>query len=83
MFLRQYRDPAQALEELNTQMAAPGPHRGVHPCRGVFDTDTDTSVVARPGPGRLAVARQGGAPLRATGPLLMLDPNGTTTAARS
>ena len=30
VFLRQYRDPAQALEELNAQMSAHGRHRGVH-----------------------------------------------------
>ena len=30
VFLRQYRDPAQALEELNRQMSALGAGRGAH-----------------------------------------------------
>ena len=30
VFLEQFRDPAQALEQLNAQMSGSEPHRGVH-----------------------------------------------------
>ena len=80
VFLRQYRDPAQALEELNTQMSAMGRHeefislcvvrvrhRGRHPALRLGRPPR------RPGCGTSARC----SPLRATGPLLMLDPEAT------
>ena len=79
VFLRQYRDPAQALEELNRQMSALERVRGVH-----LDLRRRVRHRGRP---RCAYASAGHPaawlwhdrevrPLRATGPLLMLDPDG-------
>ncbi len=64
VFLRQYRDPAQALEELNAQMSAVGgPEEFISLCVVVFDTAAGTLRHASAGPSRgLAVARAGGAP---------------------
>jgi len=79
VFLRQYRDPAQALEELNVQMSATAPSEEfVSLCVVVFDTQASTLRVASAGhpPAWLWHDREL-APLRATGPLLMLDPKGT------
>ncbi len=78
-FLRQFRDPAQALEELNTQMSAM--ERGeefISLCVVVFDTEAGTLRFASAGhpPAWLWHEREVN-PLRATGPLLMLDPKGT------
>lgn len=78
-FLRQFRDPAQALEELNTQMSAMD--RGeefISICVVVFDTEAGTLRFASAGhpPAWLWHEREV-SPLRATGPLLMLDPKGT------
>jgi len=78
-FLRQYRDPAQALEELNTQMSAMD--RGeefISLCVLVFDTEAASLRYASAGhpPAWLWHDREV-RPLRATGPLLMLDPKGT------
>ena len=63
VFLRQYRDPAQALEELNDQMSALGrPEEFISLCVVVFDTEAGTLRVGvgRP-PGGVAVARPRGA----------------------
>lgn len=78
-FLKQYRDPAQALEELNAQMGAMD--RGeefISLCVVVFDTEAGTLRFASAGhpPAWLWHEREV-SPLRATGPLLMLDPKGT------
>lgn len=78
-FLRQFRDPAQALEELNAQMSAMD--RGeefISLCVVVFDTEAGTLRFASAGhpPAWLWHEREV-SPLRATGPLLMLDPQGT------
>lgn len=76
VFLRQYRDPAQALEELNTQMSSIGrDEEFISMCVIVFDTDAGTLRYASAGhpPAWLWHAREV-QPLRATGPLLMLAP---------
>ena len=64
VFLRQYRDPAQALEELNAQMSAMGRRRGVHLAvrRGVRHRGRHPAVRVGRSPRRLAVARARGAP---------------------
>ena len=77
VFLRQYRDPAQALEELNGQLAG---HDRVEEfvslCVERVRPDGRHAAlrVGRPSRG-VAVARRRGAALRATGPLLTLDPD--------
>lgn len=78
VFLRQFRDPAQALEELNAQMAALD--RGeelISLCVVVFDTEVGTLRYASAGhpPVWLWHEREV-RPLRSTGPLLTLDPHG-------
>lgn len=79
VFLRQYRDPAQALEELNTQMSAIGrTEEFISLCVAVFDTDAGTLRYASAGhPAAWLWHQREVQPLRATGPLLMLDPKGT------
>jgi serine phosphatase RsbU (regulator of sigma subunit) len=79
VFLRQYRDPAQALEELNTQMAAPDRiEEFISLVVVLFDTDAGTLRFASAGhPAAWLWHEREVRPLRATGPLLMLDPNGS------
>src|SRR4029078_301999 len=82
VFLRQYRDPAQALEELNTQMSAMGhTEEFISLCVRLCDTHAGTIRSASAGhpPVWLWHEREV-RPLRATGPLLMLDPKGTLIA---
>ncbi len=76
VFLRQYRDPAQALEELNTQMSAMGrPEEFISLCVVVFDPQAETLRYASAGhPAAFVWHERAVRPLRATGPLLMLDP---------
>ena len=78
VFLRQYRDPAQALEELNRQMSAlERSEEFISLCVVVFDTEAATLRVASAGhPAAWLWHDREVRPLRATGPLLMLDPNG-------
>jgi sigma-B regulation protein RsbU (phosphoserine phosphatase) len=77
VFLRQFRDPAQALEELNAQMSALGRHEEfISMCVVVFDTMAGTLRCASAGhPAAWLWHERDVNPLRATGPLLMLDPN--------
>jgi serine phosphatase RsbU (regulator of sigma subunit) len=77
VFLRQYRDPAQALDELNRQMAATGrAEEFISLCAVVFDTQAGTLRYASAGhPAAWLWHEREVRPLRATGPLLMLDPD--------
>lgn len=80
VFLRQFRDPAQALEELNAQMSATSKdgEEFISICVVVFDTQAGTLRVASAGhPAAWLWHDREVQPLRATGPLLMLDPRGT------
>lgn len=79
VFLRQYRDPAQAIEELNLVMSAQGrPEDFVSLCAVVFDQTAGTLRFASAGhpPAWIWQDREV-RPLRATGPLLTLDPKGS------
>src|SRR3954451_23687572 len=77
VFLRQYRDPAQALEELNVQMSAQArPEEFISLLVTVFDTDAGTLRFASAGhPAGWLWHDREVQPLRATGPLLLLDPD--------
>ncbi len=76
VFLRQFRDPAQALEELNTQMS--NMDRGeefISMVCVVFDTEAGTLRYASAGhPTTWLWHDREVQPLDSTGPLLMLDP---------
>jgi len=76
VFLRQFRDPAQAFEELNEQLAAGDRHEEFISCAVVvFDTEAGTLRYASAGhPPFFLFQEEGVLPLRSTGPLLMLDP---------
>ena len=75
-FLLQFRDPGQALEQLNAQMSVL--ERGeefISLIVLVFDTDAETLRYASAGhPAAFVWHRREVRPLGATGPLLMLDP---------
>jgi sigma-B regulation protein RsbU (phosphoserine phosphatase) len=75
VFLRQYRDPAQALEELNRQITAVGgAEEFISLCVVVFDTSAGTLRYASAGhPAAWLWHDRDVRPLRATGPVLMLD----------
>ena len=79
VFLRQYRDPAQALEELNRQMgSAARVEEFISLLVVVFDTDAQTLRFASAGhPAAWLWHEREVQPLRATGPLLLLDPDGS------
>jgi phosphoserine phosphatase RsbU/P len=75
MFLRQYRDPAQALEELNRQMSQLGREEEfISLAVVVFDTKAGTLRYSSAGhPAAMLWHEKEVRPLRATGPLVMLD----------
>jgi serine phosphatase RsbU (regulator of sigma subunit) len=79
VFLRQFRDPAQALEELNATMTAQArAEEFVSLMVAVFDAEAGTVRYASAGhPTGWFWHDREVHPLRATGPLLMLDPAGT------
>lgn len=79
VFLLQYRDPAQALEELNAIMSAQGrSEEMISLCVVVFDTEAETMRYASAGhPPAWLWHDRDVRPLRSTGPLLMLDPRAT------
>jgi phosphoserine phosphatase RsbU/P len=76
-FLSQYRDPAQALEELNKVLSLTGrPEDLVSVCVVVFDTEAATLRHASAGhPAAWLWQDSEMRALRSTGPLLTLDPN--------
>ena len=77
-FLRQFRDPAQALEELNLQMSSvERSEEFISLVVLVFDTEAETMRYASAGhPATFLWHQREVRPLRSTGPLLMLDPTG-------
>ena len=79
VFLRQYRDPAQALEELNAQIAAQvREEEFVSLCLVVFDEVAGTIRYASAGHPPAWLWHDGEVrPLRSTGPMLTLDPRAT------
>ena len=82
VFLRQFRDPGQALEELNRQMSAQErAEELISLCVVVFDTEAATLRVASAGhPAAWLWHDKEVRSLRATGPLLMLDPDAGYTS---
>ena len=79
VFLREYRDPAQALEKLNAVLSG---HGGAEEfaslCVALFDVEAGTVRVASAGHPPLLFWHDGEIRyLRATGPLLTLDPTAT------
>src|SRR5438477_3287457 len=79
VFLREYRDPGQALEELNVVMSSTGRQDElVSLCAVVFDTAAATLRFASAGHPAAWLWHDGEVrALRATGPLLTLDPRGS------
>ena len=77
-FLRQFRDPAQALEELTRQMSSVDrSEEFISLVVVVFDTEAETLRYASAGhPAAFLWHEREVRPLRSTGPLLMLDPEG-------
>ena len=82
VFLREYRDPAQALEKLNAVLSGyGGAEEFASLCVALFDLDAGTVRVASAGHPPMLFWHDGEIRyLRATGPLLTLDPNGTYTS---
>src|SRR5438094_38064 len=76
VFLRQFRDPAQALEELNSTLSTQGrAEEFVSLCIVVFDRLANSLRHASAGHPAVWLWHDGEVrPLRATGPLLTLDP---------
>ena len=79
VFLRQYRDPAQALEELNAVISAQtAPEEFVSMCVVLFDQAANTLRYASAGHPPAWLWHDGEVrPLRSTGPMLTLDPKAT------
>ena len=82
VFLRQYRDPAQALEELNAQISAQTRmEEFVSLCLVVFDEVAGTIRYASAGHPPAWLWHDGEVrPLRSTGPMLTLDPKAGYTS---
>ncbi|NNE73351.1 MAG: serine/threonine-protein phosphatase, partial [Acidimicrobiales bacterium] len=79
VFLRQFRDPAQALEELNEQLSnVDRTEEFISLVVIVFDTEAGTLRFASAGhPAAWLWHEREVQPLRATGPLVMLDSKST------
>ncbi|HVM08809.1 MAG TPA: PP2C family protein-serine/threonine phosphatase [Acidimicrobiales bacterium] len=82
VFLREYRDPAQALEKLNEVLSGHGgSEEFASLCVALFDLEAGTVRVASAGhPPMLLWHDNEIRYLRSTGPLLTLDPKGTYTS---
>ncbi|HEX9530440.1 MAG TPA: PP2C family protein-serine/threonine phosphatase [Acidimicrobiales bacterium] len=82
VFLRQYRDPGQAVEELNQVLSASGrADELVSLAVVVFDQVAGTLRYASAGHPPAWLWHDGAVrPLRSTGPLLTLDPHGSFTS---
>ncbi len=82
VFLRQYRDPAQALEELNAVISAQTRNEEfVSLCLVVFDQAAGTLRYASAGHPPAWLWHDGEVrPLRSTGPLLTLNPKASYTS---
>ena len=82
VFLRQYRDPAQALEELNALLCSQGrPEELVSLCAAVFDPEARTLRYTSAGHPPAWHWHDGEIrPLRSTGPLLTLVASATYTS---
>lgn len=83
VFLRQYRDPGQAIEELNLMLSSSKgrPEELVSLCAVVFDQVAGTLRFASAGHPPAWLWHDGEVqPLRSTGPLLTLDPKGSYTS---
>lgn len=76
VFLKQFRDPAQALEEINEQLAdSERNEEFISACVVVFDIEAGTMRYVSAGhPAIFLFQQEGVTSLRSTGPLLMLDP---------
>lgn len=76
VFLRQYRDPGQALEELNAQLTGMRAEEFISICVVVFDTEAQTIRYASAGH-PAAFFQHGGEmkSLEATGPIIALTPD--------
>jgi len=82
VFLREYRDPAQAMEELNAVMSAQGrPEEFVSLVAAILDTAAGTLRYTSAGHPPAWLWHGGEVkPMRATGPLLTLDPKAGYTS---
>lgn len=82
VFLRQYRDPAQALEELNVVISAQAAQEEfVSLCVVIFDRAANTLRYASAGHPPAWMWHDGEVrPLRSTGPMLTLDPRAAYTS---
>jgi serine phosphatase RsbU (regulator of sigma subunit) len=76
VFLRQYRDPGQALEELNVQLTGMRAEEFISICVVVFDVDAGTLRYASAGHPAAFLWQSGDLrTLSATGPLIALTPD--------
>jgi serine phosphatase RsbU (regulator of sigma subunit) len=76
VFLRQYRDPGQALEELNQQLTGMRAEEFISICVVVFDVDAGTLRYASAGHPAAFLWQSGDVKtLAATGPLIALTPD--------
>jgi phosphoserine phosphatase RsbU/P len=82
VFLREFRDPAQALEKLNEALFGHGgSEEFASLCLALFDLEASTVRIASAGHPPAIFWHDGEIRyLRATGPLLTLDPNGSYTS---
>ena len=75
VFLRQYRDPGQALEELNVQLTGMEAEEFISICVVIFDVEAGTLRYASAGHPAAFLWHAGEVrPLTATGPLIALEP---------